>query len=437
MDGTSLRIDQDTELRRLNWALAAYARSAKALIHFASLQDLTANVCAAIVGDDVYAAAAVARPLNEPGRPVRIVAAAGRAAAYLEGITISWDADQPGGDGPAGRAIRSGQALFMRDGRTEPMFAPWRERAARFGLRSTVTVPFKRGGQVAGVFMVYASTPDAFGPDEVRLFEDLGDELAFAMTISEERARLRASEEAARASQAELARIGRALAVGEMAASIAHEISQPLAAIVANAHATLRWLDKASPDIDRARRAAERTLRDAGRASDVVARVRSMLAKDRDEVRPLDVNAVVAETLRFARPELRGAEVELQTRYGPALPKARADRTQLQQVILNLVLNAAESLRAAPQGRRRLTVTTERSGDDLQVCVADNGAGFPAEDAPRLFDPFFTTRRGGIGLGLSISRSIVEAHGGRIWAEPTEGGGATFRFTLPIAGSEG
>jgi len=231
-----------------------------------------------------------------------------------------------------------------------------------------------------------------------------------------------------------MARVARVLSVGELASTIAHEINQPIAAVITNSEAARRWLGAGKPDIERARAATDRAISDAQRAGEVVRRVRSMLAKTTPEHEIVDVNRLVQDVLTFTQDEFKRLQVTLRTRLAPDLPPVFGDRIQLQQVVLNLVLNGAESMRGSKGRGRTLTVSTEPGGHgEVVVSVEDRGAGVAPEIAEQLFDPFFTTKQGGIGLGLPISRSIVEAHGGRIWVSSVEPHGARFRFSLPTA----
>ena len=269
--------------------------------------------------------------------------------------------------------------------------------------------------------------------------------MARALQVFKEnaRARARAEEDARRAREAaveaqrrareEIARVARVLSVGELASSIAHEISQPIGAIVANNQASMRWLDRSPPDIERAMAGIERALRDGQRAGAVIQRVRSMIARTDPEFASIDLNALVREVLDFTDDERTGAEVTVRLQLDEDLPAIKGDQVQLQQVLLNLILNGVDALRSQAAGARTLTILSAVDGEQgVVLAVEDNGAGFDAGGAERLFEPFFTTKSGGVGLGLPISRSIIETHGGKIWAEPVSPHGARFAFRLPV-----
>jgi PAS domain S-box-containing protein len=245
--------------------------------------------------------------------------------------------------------------------------------------------------------------------------------------------KLRASEQRLLDAQMELARVTRVTTLGELTASIAHEVNQPLAAVVANAEACMRWLDRGTPDLEAVRRSVEWVIEDGNRASEVIRRVRALANKTDLEKLPLDVNDVVRETIGLMQREVFSHQVSLRMELAPALPTVLGDRVQLQQVIINLAINGIEAMRSVTDRPRELLIRSSQDEKQLVlVSVTDCGVGISAENADRLFNAFFTTKSGGMGMGLSICRSIMEAHGGRLWATANIPHGATFQFTLPV-----
>jgi len=240
------------------------------------------------------------------------------------------------------------------------------------------------------------------------------------------------AEEKLHKAQAELAHVTRVTTLGELTASIAHEVNQPLAAVVANAEACLRWLDRESPDLVAARRSVEWVINDSCRASEVIRRVRALAKKSDIEKVPLDVNDVVREAVVLLQRELSSQLISLRTELAPSLPMILGDRVQLQQVIINLVMNGIEAMQPITDRQRELVIRSDQ--DEMRrvhVSVTDCGVGISAEIANRLFNAFFTTKSSGMGMGLSICRSIVEAHEGRLSISPNEGPGTTVQFVLP------
>jgi PAS domain S-box-containing protein len=265
------------------------------------------------------------------------------------------------------------------------------------------------------------------------IFEWKRDEgVAFVLDLTE-RKRV---EAALRDAHANLAHVERITTLGELTASIAHEVNQPLAAVVANAEACLRWLDRAAPDLDAARRSAEWVIDDSNRASEIIRRLRSLAKKTDLEKVPLDINDVIREVMALVQRELTNRQVSLRTELASALPMILADRVQLQQVMINLVMNSIEAMQSVSDRPRELVIRSSQDKDEAHqvlISVADCGVGISAENADRLFNAFFTTKSSGMGMGLSICRSIMEAHGGRLWATANVLHGATFQFTLPLS----
>jgi signal transduction histidine kinase len=241
------------------------------------------------------------------------------------------------------------------------------------------------------------------------------------------------ASEALREAQAELARFNRVTTMGQLAASISHEVMQPISAAVTNAQAALRWLDAQPPDLAEVRQALGRAVREGNRAADVIGRIRALIRKAPPRKDGLGINEAIPEVIALTRDEVLKNGVSVQTLLAEGLPLIQADRVQLQQVILNLIINAVEAMTGVSEGARELLISTgkDASGGVL-VAVQDSGSGLNPESFDRLFDAFYTTKPGGMGMGLSICRSIVEAHGGRIWATPNAGPGITVQFALPV-----
>jgi C4-dicarboxylate-specific signal transduction histidine kinase len=254
--------------------------------------------------------------------------------------------------------------------------------------------------------------------------------LAFASVASLfERKRV---EEALHQAQAELAHANRVTTAGQLAASISHEVAQPVAASVTNANAALRWLAGEPPNLEEARQALSRILRDGKRAGEIIGRIRALVRKEPPRKDQFDINDTILEVIALTRVELHRNGLSPQTRLADGLPPVQGDRIQLQQVILNLILNAVEAMSGPGSEPRDLLITTEKDeASGVRVAVRDSGTGLSPESVDRLFDAFYTTKTDGMGMGLSICRSIVEAHGGRVWATANQPRGAVFQFTLP------
>jgi signal transduction histidine kinase len=244
--------------------------------------------------------------------------------------------------------------------------------------------------------------------------------------------RTRRAELAARAQLTEIAQMNRLAAAGELSASMSHEIKQPLAAIAANANAALRWLSRATPDMGEARAALERIVGEAHRASDVIGTIRAMFRKAGDDKAPVDVNAVIRDVLALVRDDLDTRRIAVETDLPAGLPEVVGCQAQLQQVVLNLVTNAVEAMDSVAERARTLRVTSRpNEADGVLITVEDSGNGIDPRDAKQIFEPFYTTKSHGMGLGLSICRSIVEAHGGRLSASPGKLHGLALRIALP------
>ena len=259
-----------------------------------------------------------------------------------------------------------------------------------------------------------------------------GTVLIFAVDITERKQ----AQDALLEAQAELAHAARAATLGEMSASIAHEVNQPLMAVVTSGEAGLRWLRRTTPDLDEVDQSISRIVAEGRRASQIVARIRSFVKKAPVQKDLLSIAAIIEDAILLVERELSAAQVELSIDIQPRLPPIRGDRIQLQQILVNLMVNAGQAM-ATRQGQRLLRIGAARDeSGDVVVSVADTGPGIATEDLPRLFEPFFTTRQQGMGMGLAICRTTAEAHGGHLTVESRPGEGAVFRLSLPAATEE-
>ena len=266
------------------------------------------------------------------------------------------------------------------------------------------------------------------------VFSPSGDLVEFVGTVIDVTERKQAEEERERLrqAQADLARIGRVTTMGELTASLAHEVNQPIAAAVTDANTCLRWLKRDPPDLEEAREAASRTIRDATRAAEIISRVRQLFKKGTPQRELVDINRVIQEMVVLLRSEAARYSISVRTELSADLPCVMGDRVQLQQVLMNLVMNSIDAMKDV-NGTRELTIQSQPGeNEQLVLSVSDTGVGLPLQKAEQIFDPFFTTKSHGTGMGLRISRSIVESHGGRLWAADNSSRGATFHLTLPI-----
>ena len=362
--------------------------------------------------------------LSEDGKYIRHGAAPNLPEIYVQAVNGAPIGPK---NGSCGTAMFLGKPVVVTDMLTDPLWEDYRELAKLSGLRACWSTPiFSGSGQVLGSFAMYYRQPQTPTGTESRLTE-VATHIA-GIAIERKRA-----EEQLRTSQTELAHVARVTTMGELAASIAHEVNQPLGAIVGNADICLSWLDAGNPDLTELREAIEDIANDGHRASQVISRIRSLVKKQAPEKVSLDLSEVAREVLEFVRHEANIKQVALASAFGNELPLVQADRIQLQQVLLNLVMNGIEAMNDVDGRNPTLTVMTDRFGEGVIATVTDSGAGFDPTKAEQLFKPFHTTKPSGMGMGLAISRSIIEAHGGKLWAEANHDFGATFKFTLPAS----
>jgi C4-dicarboxylate-specific signal transduction histidine kinase len=302
----------------------------------------------------------------------------------------------------------------------------WRDRDQQFVPKLKVTGSlqpfekefFRKDGSRVPVLMGVATFED-----------DAYQGVAFVLDLTERKR----SAEALRALQMELAHAGRLATMGQLAASIAHEVNQPIGSVRNNAHAALRFLAGEPPHLEEVREALECVVTETYRAGDILGGIRDQIKKAPPRKERVDLSEAIEEVIALVRGELLKNYVSVQTRLAQGLPPVHGDRVQLQQVVLNLIVNAIEAMTSVEEKDRELFVSTESSSaEGLLVAVADSGPGILPEDRERIFESFVTTKEGGVGIGLSICRSIIEAHGGRLWADAHQPCGAVFRFTLPV-----
>src|SRR6266576_1768836 len=363
--------------------------------------------------------------LDDDGQHVRHGAAPSLPKAYtkaIDGLCIGPKA------GSCGTAMYRREPVIVTDILRDPLWEPYRGVAEPYGFRACWSTPIlAHSGNALGSFAMYYREPRSPSPAETRALEmatHLGGIAIERKLAREERERLRQA-------QADLAHINRVTTMGELTASLAHEIRQPISAAVTNAKTCLRWLGRDEPEVAEAREAASRLVKDVTRAADIISRISSLFKKGESQREVVDVNELVREMIVLLRSEASRYSISIRTELAEDLPKVMADRVQLQQVFMNLMLNGIDAMKET-SGGSELTIKSEAGDRQLLISVSDTGVGLPQEHADQIFRAFFTTKDNGTGMGLPISRSIIESHGGRLWATGASGRGATFQFTLPV-----
>jgi C4-dicarboxylate-specific signal transduction histidine kinase len=445
--------EADASAIRLGRRLRTLYRCHREFFQAQNELELLQSVCQILVTGDDLRLAWIGYSEDDPAKTLRPVAKAGRSLDFLDQVRISWGESQ-GAQDPAGIAIRTSNPSRINNIQANSRDSSWRSAAIAQGFDSCIAVPLiaqdRHLGAVdlRGALSLYTAEPDAFDDSAIEhyaelamclthavavLRADLAGDLAYdvaELRAAEERRR---SEDALRLARDELARVMRMTAASQVAASIAHEINQPLAAIIANASAGLRWLERSKPDLDEARAALLCIVRDGHHASEVIGSIRSMFKKDGQAVAPLDVNQLIREVFALLRGEIRSQQVSIRSELAEELPPVLANRSQLQQVVVNLIMNAVDAMSIVADRVRSLRVKTEMpEAEYLLITVEDSGTGINAENIDRIFDAFYTTKSHGMGVGLSICRSIVENHGGRLSVSPAQPHGSIFRVLLPI-----
>ena len=382
--------------------------------------------CADSIARNLDAAFARIWTLNRQGQMLELRASAGL-YTHLNGA----HARIPMGKLKIGLIAEKQEPVLVNDLVNDPLISDkaW---AAKEGMAGFAGHPLVVGTRTLGVMAVFSRNPVTTGTMEV--LASVADLIAQGIERKHAEDHLRESEQRLKETEGELARVARVTTMGQLAASIAHEVNQPLTAVVNNGSACLRLLANRNLEPDILRRALDEIVADATRASSVLARIRGFIKKESAEKSELDINQVIHEVLVLARRSLNENRILLDPQLKTDLPSVLADRIQLQQVLLNLIMNGIEAMVPVADRPRLLGVRSriDESGEVL-VAISDSGTGFGSE-VDRVFTPFFTTKANGMGMGLSISRSLVESHGGRLWAEPNSPHGAVFSFTLPPTG---
>ena len=338
-----------------------------------------------------------------------------------------------------GRAMKLRERVIIEDVETDSAFAPHRGIAASAGFRAVQSTPLvSRSGEFLGMLSTHFRRPHRPLPRELR-FTDLY--AAHAAEIIDQKRLVEArrqAEQALDSTQAQLAHVAGVMTLGTMTASIAHELNQPLSGIVTNALACQRMLGNVPPNIDAALETVRRTIRDANRASQVITRLRALFSKKNAAAEPVNLNDATREVIALSLTELRRIDVAVRAELAEDLPLVTGDRIQLQQVILNLVRNGADAMNTVDDRAKELLISTKWDGQErVLLSVKDVGVGFEPQAAGRLFEGFYTTKEDGMGIGLSVSKSIIGSHHGRLWAELNDGPGATFSFSIPCRCQEG
>jgi C4-dicarboxylate-specific signal transduction histidine kinase len=295
------------------------------------------------------------------------------------------------------------------------------------GIRTFLVVPMLAEEGVIGTFFIGRARVQPFTDIEIELIMDFAAQAAIGLEIIRR-------ERQYREVQMQLAHANRVATMGQLMASIAHELKQPLTAVVTSGNATSRWLKRDPPEIEEANQSVDRIIKETNRASDILERIHRLVKKDLPRADTLNNNDAIIEVIPLIQSEAVKDGVTVQTQLADHLPNIQGDRVQLQQVILNLIINAIQAMSGLTEGTRELHISTESSEEEgVRVALQDSGPGLSAETLQRLFEPFYTTKPNGMGMGLSICRSIIEVHGGRLWATGLHPNGALFQFAIPAS----
>lgn len=405
---------------------AGQGRVLEMIAQGATLSDVLASLVTLIEAQSEGMICSVLQ-LSEDGKYIRHGAAPHLPDTYVQAVNGAPIGPK---NGSCGTAMYRGQPVIVTDMLADPLWEDYRELAKLSGLRACWSTPIFTGqGKVLGSFAMYYRQPQAPTGSEARLTE-VATHIA-GIAIEHERAQNELQH-----TRSELAHVARVTTMGELAASIAHEVNQPLGAIVGNADICLSWLREKDVDLKQVAEALEDIAGDGHRASQIIARIRSLVKKHVPEKSPVNLSDVAREVIGLVGHEAQRKQVTIHSQLGESLPAVEADRVQLQQVLLNLVMNGMEAMHETEANQRQLKLETVASDGSVLASVTDRGMGIQPDKVEQLFKPFHTTKAGGLGMGLAICRKIIESYGGKLWAEPNDGGGAIFSFSLPARSQE-
>jgi signal transduction histidine kinase len=327
------------------------------------------------------------------------------------------------------RLIASKSPVHIRDLAEHELYhagEPLVVASVKGGIRTFLFVPLLRNDELIGSLSMSRPRVEQFTEKEIELVADFAAEATIVLEIVRR-------ERQYRELQTELAHANRVATFGQLTASIVHELKQPIAAANTHGSAGLRWLDKTPPNLAEVGQALARIMKDTERAGDVIDRIGALIRKATPRNEVLDLNEAILEVSTLTHSEAIKTGVKMRTQLAPCVPRIHGDRVQLQQVMLNLIVNAIQAMSGVAEDQRDLLISSEATEEGARVGVRDTGPGLRPESLPRLFEPFYTTKPDGMGMGLSICRSIVEAHGGRLWATACEPRGALFEFAIPAS----
>lgn len=438
---------------RFDRRLHTFCRCNDILYQIGSEQEALQSICNILTEDDEFRLAWIGYCEDDRDGTIRPVARAGD-SYVLERLWNSWGKTETG-EGLAGSAVRTGKPHWINDISADPRAFGWGAAAMDAGYASCIALPLIAHNQqrglidLRGTLNLCSAEREFFDDTTVEhymglatcltqavaaLRDDLANDLTSGVKSLRANEQRKRAEDALQTARSELARASQLTMMGQIAASIAHEINQPLGAVVANGSAALRWLAKEPPDLQEAQMALSSAVTEGHRAGQIIESVRAMFKQTPQAKTLLDVNDLVREVLTLTRSEIQRHRVAVQTELMDGIPKALTDRIQLQQVMLNLIVNALDAMDAVTDRPRVLSIKSAiHDSKGVQIMVGDTGIGIEPQNMQRIFDKFFTTKVHGMGMGLSICRSIIETHGGSLSASSGDPHGTVFQVILPAS----